>query len=359
MHPLQIRSWTLLLGPLAALLLLLSTGPAHSADQHGLLQTDDDDGESTEEGDADDAPADEDDTTEPEGSAPIELPDEDEDSVPDTWGDDSPTDDEAPSDWEDEDVGEGPGAEGDEAEGGEGAPVDGDATEPEEGDSSEAQEVEAAGSEEEEYEEETLVYVNRPEPKYPDEAVRNLVEGRVAVQLMFNEGGTIETAEIITGPDGLREVVQETIQTWEIKPFVRNGEAIPMEVSTAFVFQLPANTRVYWAEHSEEPVDLGVLPFAFLEYPVDGIRSGLVGMVKAEMRLFEGQILGFSVDGEHPMLERAVKKQLRYLRRKRVTVGPWLDRNRVCYDFEFRLVDLPDQKMPIEYIDQKRGFCKS
>ncbi|HZZ38388.1 MAG TPA: energy transducer TonB [Acidobacteriaceae bacterium] len=68
------------------------------------------------------------------------------------------------------------------------------------------------------------------DPKYPKDAKRAHVEGRVVLKATISEIGNVEDACVIQGPELLQQAAFDAVKTWVYKPFALNGQ--PREVKT-------------------------------------------------------------------------------------------------------------------------------
>jgi len=56
------------------------------------------------------------------------------------------------------------------------------------------------------------------------------VEGTVVLHAVISKTGDIQSLQITSGPEALRESAMEAVRTWRYRPFLLNGE--PTEVET-------------------------------------------------------------------------------------------------------------------------------
>jgi protein TonB len=68
------------------------------------------------------------------------------------------------------------------------------------------------------------------DPKYPSDAKRAHVEGRVVLVATISVSGSVEDLCVSQGPEMLRQAAFDAVKTWKYKPFDVNGQ--PMEVKT-------------------------------------------------------------------------------------------------------------------------------
>jgi protein TonB len=67
-------------------------------------------------------------------------------------------------------------------------------------------------------------------PKYPREAKKGHVEGRVVLAATISDSGEVESLCVIQGPAMLQQAALDAVKTWKYKPFLLNG--MPREVKT-------------------------------------------------------------------------------------------------------------------------------
>jgi TonB family protein len=68
------------------------------------------------------------------------------------------------------------------------------------------------------------------DPKYPSDARRAHVEGRVVLVATISASGNVEDLCVSQGPEMLRQAAFDAVKTWKYKPFEVNGQ--PVEVKT-------------------------------------------------------------------------------------------------------------------------------
>jgi periplasmic protein TonB len=68
------------------------------------------------------------------------------------------------------------------------------------------------------------------DPKYPKDAKKAHVEGRVVLMATISDAGHVEGACVVQGPEPLRQAAFDAVKTWTYRPFELNGQ--PREVKT-------------------------------------------------------------------------------------------------------------------------------
>jgi protein TonB len=68
------------------------------------------------------------------------------------------------------------------------------------------------------------------DPKYPTDAKRAHIEGRVVLEAKISDSGKVEDLCVSQGPAMLQQASVDAVETWRYKPFEVNGH--PVEVKT-------------------------------------------------------------------------------------------------------------------------------
>jgi protein TonB len=76
-------------------------------------------------------------------------------------------------------------------------------------------------------------------PSYPKAAKKAHVSGAVIMKVIVNEQGDVESAEVVSGPDMLRDAATEAVKKWRYRPFALNGHTVKVTTSITFNFALP------------------------------------------------------------------------------------------------------------------------
>jgi periplasmic protein TonB len=72
--------------------------------------------------------------------------------------------------------------------------------------------------------------VGGKDPKYPSDAKRAHIDGRLALEATISDSGTVEDLCVSQGPAMLQQASVDAVKTWRYKPFELNGQ--PLEVKT-------------------------------------------------------------------------------------------------------------------------------
>jgi len=85
--------------------------------------------------------------------------------------------------------------------------------------------------------ESSLLY--RVEPKYPDEARQQQIQGAVVVEIHIKPDGTVESTHLVSGPPQLVQAAIDAVKQWRFQPRQRNEQAVRMHTLVTLNFRLP------------------------------------------------------------------------------------------------------------------------
>ncbi|HEX8843605.1 MAG TPA: energy transducer TonB [Pyrinomonadaceae bacterium] len=81
--------------------------------------------------------------------------------------------------------------------------------------------------------------LSRSEPKYTEEARKNLVEGVVVLSAVVAEDGSVRSIKVLSGlPDGLTEKAVEAARETEFSPALKDGRAVSQSIQLEYDFHL-------------------------------------------------------------------------------------------------------------------------
>lgn len=78
---------------------------------------------------------------------------------------------------------------------------------------------------------------NKVSWKYPDEAVKEHVKGKVVVQLVLDTNGNIKELTSLEGPPVLSDAVVQALRQWTFEPTTLDGELVEVETKVEVSFQ--------------------------------------------------------------------------------------------------------------------------
>jgi protein TonB len=80
--------------------------------------------------------------------------------------------------------------------------------------------------------------IHRVEPPYPPIAKQIRLKGTVVVQAFVSPDGTIERAQIVSGPAVLAQAALNAVKQWRYRPYYLNGTPIEVETQVTVKFTL-------------------------------------------------------------------------------------------------------------------------
>jgi protein TonB len=75
-------------------------------------------------------------------------------------------------------------------------------------------------------------------PVYPTIARAAGVSGQVVVSAVISNTGTIESLQVISGPELLRRAALDAIQAARYRPFLLNGQPVEVQTTITVSFRL-------------------------------------------------------------------------------------------------------------------------
>lgn len=83
------------------------------------------------------------------------------------------------------------------------------------------------------------VEIQRVQPTYPEEARKNRIQGRVIVEAVINENGTVTKVRAVESPDPmLTEAALEAVKKWTYKPATKKGKPVKVFLTVTVAFKL-------------------------------------------------------------------------------------------------------------------------
>jgi len=83
--------------------------------------------------------------------------------------------------------------------------------------------------------------LSKTQPEYPSDAAAQKITGDVVVQAIISPTGTVESAQIVSGPPGLLKASLDAMKGWRYQPYRVNG--VPVEVRTYVKFRFRFETK--------------------------------------------------------------------------------------------------------------------
>jgi TonB family protein len=81
--------------------------------------------------------------------------------------------------------------------------------------------------------------VKKVDPVYPEEALKNKLQGVVRLEAVIDESGKVKSLRALESPDPLlTEAAIDAVKNWEYEPFVKDGKAKPVAFTVTVTFAL-------------------------------------------------------------------------------------------------------------------------
>lgn len=84
-----------------------------------------------------------------------------------------------------------------------------------------------------------LRLLHRIEPKYPEAAKQQHIQGSVVLEAKVSKGGTVQQLTVISGNSILATAASGAVRKWRFQPLVQNGGAVPFQTRIKVNFVLP------------------------------------------------------------------------------------------------------------------------
>ncbi len=153
--------------------------------------------------------------------------------------------------------------------------------------------------------------LRKVDPKYPEEALKVKVEGKVVIEATTNIAGDVVEAKVLQGHPLLRQAALEAIKQWKYEPYIVEGEKKPVQFTVMMNFRLPR-------ESTDKPIALSAQQSPKLikrvepKYPPEALKAGVSGKVVIEATTGkEGDVTDTVVIDGHPLLNPAALEALR------------------------------------------------
>lgn len=75
-------------------------------------------------------------------------------------------------------------------------------------------------------------------PVYPAGARAAHIEGTVLLHILLDQNGNVEDLQPVSGPPELQPAALDAVRQWTYKPFILNGNPVPVESQVMVNFRL-------------------------------------------------------------------------------------------------------------------------
>ena len=80
--------------------------------------------------------------------------------------------------------------------------------------------------------------LRRVDPRYPQEAKRNHIQGDVILQTTIDRDGSIRNLRVVYGAPVLAQAAVDAVRQWKYRPFKLKGEPVAVETAIKIRFHL-------------------------------------------------------------------------------------------------------------------------
>jgi len=75
-------------------------------------------------------------------------------------------------------------------------------------------------------------------PKYPDDAKKARIQGKVLLNAVIGKDGTVERLDVVSGASELQQSSLDAVRQWVYKPFLLNGEPVNVKTTITVIYTL-------------------------------------------------------------------------------------------------------------------------
>jgi protein TonB len=83
--------------------------------------------------------------------------------------------------------------------------------------------------------------INRVQPVYPNEALRERISGTVRLHVIIDTDGGIKQMEVVSGHPLLVDAASDAVRRWRYQPTLLNGEPVEVDTTIDVIFALNYN----------------------------------------------------------------------------------------------------------------------
>jgi TonB family protein len=80
--------------------------------------------------------------------------------------------------------------------------------------------------------------LTRVNPKYPPEAKKAGIQGKVILDAVIGKTGDVESLKVVSGPSELQQSALDAVRQWTYKPVLWNGAPIEVETTINVTYSL-------------------------------------------------------------------------------------------------------------------------
>jgi periplasmic protein TonB len=80
--------------------------------------------------------------------------------------------------------------------------------------------------------------IHMVQPVYPAEAKAAHISGTVMIHLVVGKDGTVQTLDVISGPEELRQAAVDAVKQWKYRPTLLNSQPVEVDTKVQVIFDL-------------------------------------------------------------------------------------------------------------------------
>jgi TonB family protein len=80
--------------------------------------------------------------------------------------------------------------------------------------------------------------INKVTPKYPVEAKKARIEGKVILRAVIGKDGSVLNLKVDSGPKELRQSALDAVRQWKYKPYLLNGQPVEVRTNVTIIYTL-------------------------------------------------------------------------------------------------------------------------
>ncbi len=80
--------------------------------------------------------------------------------------------------------------------------------------------------------------ISKQVPKYPADAKRARIQGKVVLSAVIGQKGDVERLKVVSGPAQLRQSALDAVQQWKYKPYLVSGKAVAVHTTINITYAL-------------------------------------------------------------------------------------------------------------------------
>jgi TonB family protein len=157
--------------------------------------------------------------------------------------------------------------------------------------------------------------IKRVNPKYPPQALKAGVSGKVVIEATTGKEGDVTDAVVIDGHQLLNPAALDAVRQWKYEPYLIKGMKKPVKFTVVMNFKLCKKEKTVSDEGDPLVVSSDQRPKLIKkvnpEYPEDALKARIQGKVVIEATTDkEGKVVDAKVIDGHPLLNKAALKAL-------------------------------------------------